>query len=57
MTDELKLIAAAKAGSADAFADLVRGYRERLLRFLLTRSPSYADAEDVLQDTLIAAFR
>ena len=57
VTDELKLIAAAKAGSADAFADLVRGYRERLLRFLLTRSPSYADAEDVLQDTLIAAFR
>ena len=57
MTDELKLIAAAKAGSADAFADLVRGYRERLLRFLLTRSPSYADAEDALQDTLIAAFR
>lgn len=57
MSDELKLIAAAKAGSADAFADLVRAYRERLLRFLLTRSPSYADAEDVLQDTLIAAFR
>ena len=57
MSDELQLIAAAKAGSADAFADLVRGYRERLLRFLLTRSPSYADAEDALQDTLIAAFR
>ena len=57
MSNELKLIAAAKAGSAEAFADLVRGYRERLLRFLLTRSPSYADAEDVLQDTLIAAFR
>jgi len=57
VSDELKLIAAAKAGSADAFADLVRAYRERLLRFLLTRSPSYADAEDVLQDTLIAAFR
>jgi len=57
VNDELKLIAAAKAGSADAFADLVRSYRERLLRFLLTRSPSYADAEDALQDTLIAAFR
>ena len=57
MSDELKLIAAAKAGSADAFADLVRAYRVRLLRFLLTRSPSHADAEDVLQDTLIAAFR
>ena len=57
MTDELKLIAAAKAGSADAFCDLAQLYRERLLRFLLTRSPSYADAEDVLQDTLIAAYR
>ena len=57
MTDELKLIAAAKAGSAEAFCDLARLYRERLLRFLLTRCASYADAEDVLQDTLIAAFR
>ena len=57
MTDELKLINAAKAGSADAFADLVRSYRVRLLRFLLTRCASYADAEDALQDTMIAAFR
>ena len=57
MNDELKLIEAAKAGSADAFADLARSYRERLLRFLLTRSASYADAEDALQDTLIAAYR
>lgn len=57
MTDEAKLIAAAKAGSVEAFTDLVRGYRKRLLRFLLTRCASFADAEDVLQDTFIAAFR
>ena len=57
MTDELQLIDAAKAGSADAFADLVKLYRTRLLRFLLTRCASYADAEDALQDTLIAAYR
>ncbi|MDH3909427.1 MAG: RNA polymerase subunit sigma-24, partial [Gammaproteobacteria bacterium] len=57
MTDELQLIAAAKAGSADAFCDLARRYRERLLRFLLTRCANYADAEDVLQDSLISAFR
>ena len=57
MTDESKLIAAAKAGSADAFCGLAELYRERLLRFLLTRCASFADAEDVLQDTLIAAFR
>lgn len=57
MTDELILIKAAKAGSAEAFADLVRSYKVRLLRFLVTRCASYADAEDALQDTLIAAFR
>jgi RNA polymerase sigma-70 factor (ECF subfamily) len=57
VTDELEMINAAKAGSADAFADLVKSYRSRLLRFLLTRCASYADAEDALQDTLIAAYR
>lgn len=57
VTDELKLITAAQAGSAEAFADLVRSYRERLLRFLLTRCASLADAEDALQDTLIASYR
>lgn len=57
MTDEAKLIVAAKAGSVDAFTDLVRAYRERLLRFLLTRCANFADAEDALQDTLIAAYR
>lgn len=55
--DETALIEAAKAGSADAFADLVRSYHVRLLRFLLTRCGNHADAEDALQDTLIAAFR
>jgi RNA polymerase sigma-70 factor (ECF subfamily) len=57
VSDELQLIAAAKAGSAEAFADLVRSYRERLLRFLLTRCANLADAEDALQDTLIASYR
>jgi RNA polymerase sigma-70 factor (ECF subfamily) len=57
MASEQALIDAAQQGSADAFAELVRGYREGLLRFLLTRSASFADAEDVLQDTLINAYR
>lgn len=57
MSDELKLIDAAKRGSADAFTELVRGYRERLFRFLLTRCANHADAEDALQDTLINAYR
>lgn len=54
---ETQLVEAAQAGSAEAFADLVRSYRQRLLRFLLTRCASYADAEDALQDTLINAYR
>ena len=57
MAGELQLIEAAKAGSVEAFTDLVRAYRERLLRFLVTRCASVADAEDALQDTLIAAYR
>ena len=55
MSDELELINAAKAGSVTAFTELVHSYREGLLRFLLTRCSSYADAEDALQDTFINA--
>ena len=57
MSNEPALIAAAKNGSVRAFTELVNGYREGLFRFLLTRAPSYADAEDVLQDTMINAYR
>ena len=57
LANEAKLIAAARAGSADAFADLVGRYRDGLLRFLLTRCATHADAEDALQDTLINAYR
>jgi RNA polymerase sigma-70 factor (ECF subfamily) len=54
---EAALIDAARSGSATAFADLVHNYYPGLLRFLLTRSSSFADAEDALQDTLINAYR
>lgn len=57
MSNEAALIEAAKKGSTTAFSDLVRSHRDGLLRFLLTRTSSYADAEDALQDTLINAYR
>jgi RNA polymerase sigma-70 factor (ECF subfamily) len=57
VSDEQQLIEAAKKGSVAAFSELVGAHRERLLRFLLTRCPSYADAEDALQDTLMSAYR
>jgi len=57
LSNETTLIEAARQGSVPAFTALVQNYREGLLRFLLTRSASYADAEDALQDTLINAYR
>jgi len=57
VSNEQELIEAAKEGSVAAFTDLVNAHRERLLRFLLTRCSSYADAEDALQDTLMSAYR
>lgn len=57
MGSETALIDEAQHGSAAAFTQLVGNYREGLLRFLLTRSASFADAEDALQDTLINAYR
>jgi len=56
VTDE-QLVAAALQGSAAAFNEIVERYQERLLRFLLTRSVSRADAEDAIQDTFISAYR
>ncbi len=57
MSSESQLIEAAQRGSVDAFTELVHAHRERLLRFLVTRCSSFADAEDALQDTLINAYR
>lgn len=57
MSDERDLIDAAKGGSVIAFTELVHNYRDNLLRFLLTRCESHADAEDALQDTFMNAYR
>ena len=56
VTDE-QLVEAALDGSGAAFNEIVTRYQERLLRFLLTRSASRADAEDAVQDTFINAHR
>ena len=57
VSEERQQIEQAKAGSTEAFTALVDRYRLGLLRFLVTRCASYADAEDALQDTLINAYR
>lgn len=57
MSSEPVLIAAAKRGSVKAYTELVSIYQDGLLRFLVTRALSFADAEDALQDTLVNAYR
>jgi RNA polymerase sigma-70 factor, ECF subfamily len=54
---DAELVSRAQGGSASAFERLVERYQERLLRFLLTRCATRADAEDALQDTFVKAFR
>ena len=57
MQSDEQLVAAALDGLDGAFAELVTRYQDRLLRFLLSRSVSRADAEDAVQDTFINAYR
>ncbi len=57
MTDEQQLVSAAKNGSSEAFNKLLLLYQDRLYRFLLTRCTLKRDAEDVLQETFISAFK
>lgn len=54
---ELELIERAQQGSAEAFEQLVINFQDRLYRFLLVRAHNRADAEDVLQETFVAAYR
>ena len=56
LSDE-ELVEASLQGATDAFDELVNRYQERLLRFLLSRTASRADAEDAIQDTFINAYR
>ncbi len=57
MVSDEQLVEASLNGRAAAFDQLVDRYQDRLLRFLLTRSASHADAEDAVQDTFINAYR
>lgn len=55
-TDE-QLIQACAGGDREAFAVLVARYHRALLRYLMTAAGSRDDAEDLLQETFLAAWK
>jgi RNA polymerase sigma-70 factor (ECF subfamily) len=55
--DEGRLVAAARAGDAAALEALIARHQSRVFRFALKMCRRNEDAEDVLQETLLAAAR
>jgi RNA polymerase sigma-70 factor, ECF subfamily len=54
---EASLIRRAKSGNTAAFDELVRKFRPRILALTMRYLKNPADAEDVVQDTFIKAYR
>jgi RNA polymerase sigma-70 factor (ECF subfamily) len=52
-----QLVGRARSGSLPCFSELVRRYEGRLFNFVLRRTRSIADAEDVVQDTFVRAWQ
>lgn len=50
-------LTAARAGDASAFAELVREHHARVWRFILKQVHNPADAEELAQETFLAAWR
>jgi RNA polymerase sigma-70 factor (ECF subfamily) len=55
LADE-ELARRAQRGSMNCFEELVRRFQIPLMRLLLRKTPSRADAEDILQDAFVRAF-
>jgi len=56
MVDDAELVAAALRGDASAFEELVRRYQDAVFAVALSVTRSYADAEDVAQETFLRAY-
>src|SRR5207249_8125315 len=56
VSDELALVASAKAGDVAAFEELVRRYDRNVFRIAQHITQNREDAEDVVQDAFIKAF-
>ena len=56
-TDESSLVKAAKAGSMEAFEQLIRRYDRNVFRIAQHITQNREDAEDVVQDAFLKAFQ
>lgn len=54
---EQQLITQAQQGATNCFTQLVASYQARLYSYLLARCQNSQDADDVLQETFISAFK
>lgn len=57
MMDELRAVAQAKQGDADAFAQLVQAYETSVYRLALRMCGNAHDAEEVAQEAFVAAWK
>jgi RNA polymerase sigma-70 factor, ECF subfamily len=57
MTDEQRLIALACKGDTAAFGELVKTYRDPILRYLFRLTGDMEKANDLTQDTFLKAFQ
>lgn len=55
--NEQQLIIKAQQGATDCFTQLVSAYQARLFSYLMARCQNRLDAEDVLQETFISAYK
>jgi RNA polymerase sigma factor (sigma-70 family) len=57
MPDEQRLVQQARDGSKEAFAELVRCFRDRIFGFIMRMTADREAALDLTQDTFLAAYQ
>lgn len=55
-SDEARLVRRASGGDSEAFAELVRRYRDAVYGYCYHRMGSFEDARDLAQDAFVRAF-